>query len=594
MNLAIVKVKNDVGPLSFWTSLENLERELSTPRQIVMQRMRCLGLAVPLHDSSDDCGCEKWKDHGDAIKGSGSGGGLPTILITLLKRVFIEWSRMYNTIMPLILLQTAHTSSEMKEMSILCKLEQLQILQRTLRFFIRVTKMDPTLREEMVRCRTIDDGGSDGSKRSSFTISDDSMMTICSCIIKQVNQLLCATGADDYLSEQDSDVLVNLQDLVYEIKSLSTSSSSLLSSSSSSQSMPFTDDELRTRLPLVYKLTCVRNRGNNTGCGIQLNRNQHHQHSSNMAQTPQQLLAGANTCGYTFNQNPATIIYIDQVRKRQSAQVDVGFVMWPSAIVLSRWLVSNPLILTETATKDEERGEVYKRAPSCTTILELGAGCGLVGITAARIVKETLQKKKEEEMGERELCEQSGQQQRMRSSVIITDVNDLVLENISRNIDLNDVVSLASVSKLDFYAQTGCSYLGKWIPSVRIQNTMNTGLADASSTDVENDNIVRDPVDVILAADIICQPEDAVAASKTIYDALRPGGRAIVVCATAEHRFGVEIFESECEQRGLAVATADVAEMYDGELLRSMDMETAAGFIDGMRLTFFDITKIKI
>ena len=571
MNLTNVNVKNDVGPLSLWTVLENLECELSTPHKIAMQRMRCLGVAVPVvHDSSDDYGCEKLVNHS-------SSGGLPTILITLLRRVFIEWSRIYNIIMPVILLQTKHTCSEIKEISMLCKLEQLQILRRTLQFFVKVTRMDPTLCEEMVRCRAIDGGGSDGSTRSYITRNEDFMMTICSCIIEQVNQLLCA---DDDLLEEDSDALVDVQDLVYEIKSLSTS---MLSSSSSSQSMPFTDDELRTRLPLVYRLTSAHTRANNADCGMQLHHNQYHE-----TQTPQQLLAaGACTCGFTLNDNSATIIYIDQVRKRQSAQVDVGFVMWPSAIALSRWLVSNSHILTETAKK----GEIYQKAPSCTTILELGAGCGLVGITAARIIKEMSQKKVNEE-GKGELREESGQQQRTQSVVIITDVNDLVLENISRNIDLNDVASLASVSKLDFYAQTGCSYLGKWISSVRIQNTMNTGLADASSASMENDDVVRDPVDVILAADIICQPEDAVAASKTIYDALRPGGKAYVVCANAEHRFGVEIFESECEQRGLAVATADVAEMYDGELL-SMDMETAAGFIDSMRLTFFEITKIE-
>ena len=170
---------------------------------------------------------------------------------------------------------------------------------------------------------------------------------------------------------------------------------------------------------------------------------------------------------------------------------------------------------------------------------------------------------------------------------------DLVLENISRNIDLNDVASLASVSKLDFYAQTGCNYLGKWISSARIHNAVNSELVDTSSTNVENENniVVQDPVDVILAADIICQPEDAIAASKTIYDALRPGGIGYVVCANAEHRYGVEIFASECEQRGLAVTTTDVAEMYDGQLLTSGDMETAAGYIDGMRLTFYEITK---
>ena len=66
---------------------------------------------------------------------------------------------------------------------------------------------------------------------------------------------------------------------------------------------------------------------------------------------------------------------------------------------------------------------------------------------------------------------------------------------------------------------------------------------------------------------------------------------ALVVCATAEHRYGVEIFASECEGRGLAVTSTDVAEMYDGGLLEGDLMGTPAGHVDGMPMTFFEITK---
>ena len=553
-------------------SLDKLQYDLSTPRQIATQRMRCLGVvggvavsvSSPLSSSSspDDVGVgiDSNADD-DAMNGSaaGGGGGLPKILVTFLRRVLLEWSRTYKTIVVSLVKPTSLASESKAPSLLLCNLEELQILQRTLQFIVKIVKMDPTLGEEIVRCR-IFAGDCDGSRDTNIIASDyDSIMTMCSRIIEQVNQLLqlCHASVTDidnhYFSEQDLDALVDLQDVVYELKSLSTSSSSSSSSSSSyyCQSMPFTDDELRSRLPLVYKLKSV-----------------HRCHQKNAA---------------------ATAIYIDQVRKRQSAQVDVGFVMWPSAIVLSRWLISNPHILVTTTMMDGGMGCIHNNA-SCTTILELGAGCGLVGITAARIIKDS-RNKIEEDNREGELCDESGQQQRTQPIVIITDVNDLVLENISRNIDLNDVASLASVSKLDFYAQTGCNYMGKWISSARIHNAVNSELVDTSSTNVENEDRSQDPVDVILAADIICQPEDAIAASKTIYDALRPGGIGYVVCANAEHRYGVEIFESECIQRGLAVTTTDVAEMYDVQLLTSGDMETAAGYIDGMRLTFYEITK---
>ena len=43
-------------------------------------------------------------------------------------------------------------------------------------------------------------------------------------------------------------------------------------------------------------------------------------------------------------------------------------------------------------------------------------------------------------------------------------MNELVLSNIEKNIDLNDVSSVASVAKLDFYSQIGDNYSpGKWI-----------------------------------------------------------------------------------------------------------------------------------
>ena len=44
--------------------------------------------------------------------------------------------------------------------------------------------------------------------------------------------------------------------------------------------------------------------------------------------------------------------------------------MWPSAVALSSWLIANPTVL-------------YNKQ-----IIELGAGCGLTGLVASRIVDE--------------------------------------------------------------------------------------------------------------------------------------------------------------------------------------------------------------
>mmetsp|Transcript_32894 Transcript_32894/g.69211 ORF Transcript_32894/g.69211 Transcript_32894/m.69211 type:complete len:484 (-) Transcript_32894:71-1522(-) len=460
--------------------LERFESQLSTPRQIAMERMHHLGLSIESTSSnthSSSC-CDGGQD-------AHISAGLPLLLVSLLEEAFESWSLFFDTI-----ISSHHASSSSAPAAQICKSNDVKVLHRTINLISRTTQLDPTLGEEIARA---------GSQ------------SICSRLIDQINK--CTAVVSD---EEDSDALVDLQDSVFEI----------YSPSAAGRRMAFTNDELRRRLPLIYNLRSVSP-------------------SSRHGETGQQ--NGPNNNDYT------TTIFINQVTKRrQSAQADVGFVMWPSAIVLSRWLVSNPSVL---------QGK---------SVLELGAGCGLVGIAAARIM--TYQ-----QISNNEQLYESSKSSKLKQEVIITDVNELVLENIVQNINLNDVASVASVAKLDFYSQTGDNHSGKWIAGDSIMNGSP-----------EQD---REPVDVILAADIICQAEDAIAAAKTIHDALRPGGVALVVCANAEHRFGVEIFANECEQRGLEVAATDVAEMYDGELLSEKIMHSAAGYVDGMELTFFRIEK---
>ncbi|KAL9188904.1 hypothetical protein ACHAXT_011394 [Thalassiosira profunda] len=414
-----------------------------------MERMHCLGVSI-------ERGIE---DTGKVD------GGLPERLVSLLEDASTPWSAFVASV---------RDDAPPR----MCESAEVASLHRTLYLLSSVSRMDPTLGEEIARAGT---------------------QPICTRLIQQINKCRAIIG-EDCISDEDSDALIDMHDVIFEIYS-----------PSSVQGLAFTDEELRGRLPLLYKLTpvpqCIQSRG--------------YDESSNGGEH--------------------TTIFIRQVTKRQSAQADVGFVMWPSAIVLSRWVLSKPHVL---------KGK---------SVLELGAGCGLVGIVAARLISQ----------GESESKEHAVSQQR----VMITDVNELVLENISQNIELNDVASVASVAKLDFYEQTGDDS-GKWLAG-----EMNGVTASG-----------REQVDIILAADIICQPEDAVAASKTIIDALKPGGLALVVCANSEHRFGVEIFVEECQKRGLEVRTTDVTEMFDGALLTEQ-MESSAGYVDGMELSFFEVGK---
>ncbi|KAL7556810.1 hypothetical protein ACA910_005245 [Epithemia clementina (nom. ined.)] len=241
-------------------------------------------------------------------------------------------------------------------------------------------------------------------------------------------------------------------------------------------------------------------------------------------------------------------ILIHQVTKRQSAQEDVGFVMWPSAVVLARWIATN--------------APVFQASKS---VLEIGAGCGLAGLLAARL-QQKWQTKRKGQLGTNTL---NGE-----FSVTLSDFNPCVLENLKRNIAINNLSDICTIKGLDFFDQPGLATLTD----------------DSEQGWVDTDKVLQKPVDIVLGADIICQPSDAAAASRAIYNALKPGGCSYIVCATSAHRFGVEVFPSECARMGLNITSYNVASLYDGSLL-NYGLEHTTGYVDGMAMIMFTIEK---
>mmetsp|Transcript_25896 Transcript_25896/g.26307 ORF Transcript_25896/g.26307 Transcript_25896/m.26307 type:complete len:214 (-) Transcript_25896:1393-2034(-) len=212
--------------------------------------------------------------------------------------------------------------------------------------------------------------------------------------------------------------------------------------------------------------------------------------------------------------------------------------MWPSAVMLSRWLISNS-------------NKIFPKYAH--TVLELGSGCGLTGLCAAKLANST------------------------QSQIILTDFNDMVLKNLNQNIILNDCESTASVSKLDFYAQT--ADLGGWI---------------------DGDGNIRSKVDIIIAADVICKRSDSLALAQTISNCLvSENGFAYIVCANAAHRFGVEYFVTDCTNLGMHVKANQVADFCSKELLIEEHssssclggLELTTGYVSGMEMTLFVITR---
>lgn len=296
-------------------------------------------------------------------------------------------------------------------------------------------------------------------------------------------------------TESEQDAIMEVQEMACEIAALSQCFPRRLT--------PLTRDELEQRLPLVFRFRlktseCIQRYG--------------YQNPKQQNETCEEL-----------------VVLVNQVNARQSAQKDVGFVMWPSAVVLSRWLISNQALF---------RGK---------TVLELGAGCGLVGLVAASLKAKT---------------------------TILSDFNETVVSNLVGNLKLNGLEGVAK--SLDFYEQ----------------EANRKGWVTTSGE-------VMEPVDVILASDVICQPDDAFAVAQSIACALKTGGKCVVVSADSKHRFGVEKFEGACKLVGLDVSTQNVIDMiHDNQSLafnsRIGGIEKTSGFVPSMKMTMYMICKPEI
>ena len=83
--------------------------------------------------------------------------------------------------------------------------------------------------------------------------------------------------------------------------------------------------------------------------------------------------------------------------------------------------------------------------------------------------------------------------------------------------------------------------------------------------------------DAVVAADCVYSPETAKALVKTVRTALKPGGLALVVCASATTRFGSELVQSAFTEAGfdgtVETITPDAALPFLAE---------AAGYAPGM------------
>jgi len=260
------------------------------------------------------------------------------------------------------------------------------------------------------------------------------------------------------------------------------------------------------------------------------------------------------------------------------SETNTGFVMWPSAVMLSHHISKNPsIVLGDDNSPDGD-------------VMELGAGCGLVGLTAATL----LQNHTDEDNDDK---------------VIFTDYNPVVLENLQKNIDLNDFDVDHKVLGLDWFDQEehqeqqqqqsddGSDTTGE-------ETTTNTTTTTTTWVDVEGNEHAQ--VRLILGADLIVCTNDADLVASTIDSALIDGGKAFILGADQYTRFGVQNFPDACRQLGLKVVVHEdlletnfaIAEEVDGEVQQEQLMEELelGGYNQRAAtmahdFTFFHITK---
>ena len=148
---------------------------------------------------------------------------------------------------------------------------------------------------------------------------------------------------------------------------------------------------------------------------------------------------------------------------------------------------------------------------------------------------------------------------RNTDKVTFTDYNPEVLDNLRRNIELNEFDVTHDVVGLDWFDQQ---------PSSGGDGPTKWGEGQGDDTWVDTDGVSRGQVRLILGADLIVCTNDAMLVANTIDASLLEGGTALIV--SSDNRFGVSEFPDACRELGMDVVVND-------NILEA----TASGYVGG-------------
>lgn len=135
---------------------------------------------------------------------------------------------------------------------------------------------------------------------------------------------------------------------------------------------------------------------------------------------------------------------------------------------------------------------------------------------------------------------------RNTDKVTFTDYNPEVLDNLRRNIELNEFDVAHDVVGLDWFDQQ---------PSFGGDGPTNWEEGQDDNTWVDTDGVSRGQVRLILGADLIVCTNDAMLVANTIDASLLEGGTALIV--SPDNRFGVNEFPDACRELGMDVVVND-------------------------------------